>query len=117
MNKILVSFILFFLISCSSELKLKDKPKNLISKDSMVVLLKDLSILESHINLKYPQIQTSYKTIINSSELIFKKYNIDTNRFNSSMEYYIVHQKDMQAIYSQVLDSINREITELSTSN
>ena len=112
MYKIFIIGLIAF--SCSSEYSSGDKSENIVPKDSMVMALKDLSILESHIKTKYPQIQQSFKTVTKSSEFILKKYNLDTARFNSSMNYYITHQKEMQEIYSQILDSVNRELTELT---
>ena len=112
MNKILIILLLAF--SCTSKENSGDKPENIIPKDTMVMVLKDLYILESHIKTKYPQIQQSFKTVTKSSEIILKKYNLDTARFNSSMEYFIPRQKEMQEINSQILESINRELTELT---
>lgn len=108
-------FLLFLLIGCSSSQDGVKEASNLIPKDTMVLILRDLTKLESHIRIKYPQIQLSYKTVQNSSMVIFKKYEIDTMRFNQSLEYYGADQKEMQGIFSQVLDSINRELTEIST--
>jgi hypothetical protein len=112
MNKLFIIGLIAF--SCTSEFNSKNKSQNIIPKDTMVMVLKDLSILESHIKTKYPQIQQSYKTVTKSSEIVLKKYNLDTARFNSAMNYYVPRQKEMQEIYSQILDSVNRELTELT---
>ncbi len=112
MNKIFI--IGLIAISCTSEDNSVDNTENIIPKDTMVMVIKDLSIIESHIKTKYPQIQQSFKTVTKSSEIILKKYNLDTARFNTSMNYYIPRQKEMQEINSQILDSINRELTELT---
>lgn len=108
-------FAVIFTFSCSTELQSVSEPKNIISKDTFVMLLKDLTVLESHIQLKYPTIQQSHKTVNKSSKLIFEKYNIDTARFNSSMTYYVSKQKLMVEIQSQIIDSVNRELTELTS--
>ena len=107
--------IALFIFGCTTELKTAREPQNLIPRDTFIMLLKDLTVLESHIQLKYPTIQQSYKTINKSSAIVFKKYNIDTARFNNSMTYYISKQKDMIAIQSQIIDSVNRELTELNS--
>ena len=113
MNKIIIIFIVF-LASCKEGLKSVPKPKNLISKDTMVMVLKDLSVLEAHIKLKYPRINENYKTIEKSGNNILKNYHLDTSRFDASMKYYGSNQAEMQEIYSQIIDSVNREHTELS---
>ncbi len=109
---LIISLLTF---SCTTELKIASEPENLIPRDTFVMILKDLTVLESHIQLKYPTIQQSYKTINKSSLIVFKKYNIDTARFNNSMTYYISRQKDMVSIQSQIIDSVNRELTELNS--
>lgn len=108
-------FTALLTFSCTTELQTVSEPKNIIPKDTFVMLLKDLTVLESHIQTKYPTIQQSYKTVNKSSKLIFDKYNIDTARFNSSMTYYVSKQKVMVEIQSQIIDSVNRELTELSS--
>jgi hypothetical protein len=111
----ILGFLLLALFSCSEELKRVREPKNLIPKDTMIMALKDLTILESHIKLKYPQVQQFYKTMDKSGAVIFNKYHLDSTRFNASMDYYSSRQAEMQDIYSQILDSVNRELTELSS--
>lgn len=115
MKKLLYfSFLLTTIFSCTEEIKRLPKPDNLITRDTMVMVLKDLSILEAHVKSKFPLVSQNYKTLKKSGQIILNKYNLDTTRLNSSISYYGSHQKEMQSIYSQVLDSVNRELTELS---
>ena len=108
-------FAVLFTFSCTTKLQTVSEAKNVIPKDTFVMILKDLTVLESHIQLKYPTIQQSYQTVNKSSKLVFEKYNVDTARFNSSMTYYISNQKVMVEIQNQIIDSVNREFTELSS--
>lgn len=112
--KFLSLILLSFLISCSSEIQRKEKPENLIPEDKMVVVLKDLSILEAHIKAKYPLVAQNHKTMIKSVDIIFKKHHIDSTAFNDAMDYYGTHQEIMQDINSRVLELVNRELTEIS---
>ena len=114
MKIILYLILVFFLFSCSSEIKRTEKPDDLLSEDKMVVVLKDLSILESHIRMKYPMTAQNHKTMIKSADLIFKKHEIDSVKFNEAMDYYGAHQDIMQEINTRVLESVNRELTEIS---
>ena len=108
-------YISLLTLSCTTELQTVSEPNDIIPRDTFVILLKDLTVLEYHIQTKYPTIQQSYKTVNKSSKIIFDKYNIDTARFNSSMTYYVSKQKVMVEIQSQIIDSVNRELTELTT--
>ncbi len=114
MKQLMFLFITVTIFGCSSEVNRFPQPENLIPKDTMVMVLKDLSILEAHIRNKYPQVTQNYQIMRKSGDLIFKKYHLDTTRFNASLNYYGSRQEEMQAINSQILDSVNREITELS---
>lgn len=111
---VFIFFLFLLLISCSEEIHRTPKPDNLIPVDTMVMVLRDLSVLESHIKNKYPQISQNYITMRKSGNILLKKYGLDTNRLDASMDYYGARQKEMQEIYSQVLDSVNRELTELT---
>ena len=61
-----------------------DEPLDLIPKDSMMMLLKDLYLATAAKNIKNARQQkkVSYTT------LVYNKYNIDSLRFNSSNLYY-----------------------------
>ncbi len=112
--KAIFLLLILFSLSCSSEVKRSAEPKNLIPRDTFVLVLKDLTKLESYIKQKYPTIQQSHLTSIKSSLKIFDKYNIDSSRFNKAMNYYSSRQLEMQDIYSEIIDSVNRELTELT---
>lgn len=114
MKAILSFVILHICFSCSSEINRIEKPDNLIPEEKMVLILKDISILEAHIKMKYPITSQNHKTMIKSVNLIFKRHDIDSVRFNDAMDYYGSHQEILQSINSRVLESVNRELTEIS---
>jgi len=70
-------------VSCKSN-TIYDEPVDLIPKDSMMMLLKDLYLATAAKNIKNARQQkkVSYTT------LVYNKYNIDSLRFNSSNLYY-----------------------------
>ena len=70
-------------MSCKSN-TIYDEPVDLIPKDSMMMLLKDLYLATAAKNIKNARQQkkVSYTT------LVYNKYNIDSLRFNSSNLYY-----------------------------
>ena len=114
MKAIFLICLILFITSCSEGIQRVKMTDELIQKDTMVMVIKDLSIIEAHIKNKFPPINQSFKSLQKSGQLILEKYNVDTTRFNASMDYYGSIQKMMQYIYSQVLDSVNRELTELT---
>ena len=49
-----------------------------------------------------------------SGKKILDHYSISHKRFEQSMEYYGSRQDEMQSIYAQILDSLNKEASLLS---
>lgn len=111
-------FVLFISLiilgSCADSIGGKVKPNNLIPRDSMVIVLKDLILVESHIQSKYMHVSRFQKTMKMSGRKILDGYSISHNRFESSMDYYGSHQEQMQSIYTEILDSLNKEASVLN---
>lgn len=105
----LLLFLFIGLYSCTNKLE-KSAPDNLIARDTMVLLLKDLSLIEAHIQNEYVHVSRFQKTMILSGDKILEKYKISRDRLNESMDYYGSHQSEMQSIYTEILDSLNREV-------
>lgn len=104
----LLFVLICLLASCRDEVKGFDSTDNLVPRDTMVMLIKDMSLLESHVQMKYIQVNRYHKTMKKSGDIILKKYRVSPERYESSLNYYGSHQEEMQSIYSQVLDSLNR---------
>ena len=115
MIRIIIIGILFFFVSCNSELMQIDAPENLIPKEKMVEVMKELVKLESHIQSRYPSVSEYNKTMLNSSDVLFKKMHVTRLEFESSMDYYGTHQKEMKEIYAEVLDQLNSELGEIQS--
>src|SRR5690606_14389666 len=105
MKKIIFALTLVTLIiSCSNPGKPK-KPKDLISKDKMVNILLDVSLVNSAKGVN--------KTIMENNGLvpdqyIYKKYQIDSVQFMSSNMYYTYNLKEYEDIIKKVNDSLKK---------
>lgn len=112
--KLACIFISFFvLFSCQTEIKRIPAPANLIPRDTMVLLLQDLTVLESHITDQYPQVNRYQKLMRNSGDALLKEYHVTFERFNKSIDYYGSRQEEMQSIYSEVQDSLTWKVNRL----
>ena len=82
-NRITSLILIILFASCKSN-TIYDEPLDLITKDSMMMLLKDLYLATAAKSIKNSRQQkkVSYTT------LVYNKYNIDSLRFNSSNLYY-----------------------------
>lgn len=101
MKKIIYIFVALFLASCTSNTIYK-KPKNLIPKDSMVTLLTDMYIAAS---AKYTRNKFSEKSV-NYTSLVYKKYKIDSIRFEESNFYY----NSRIELYNEMLREVKEEL-------
>lgn len=107
-SKSLVVLSFCILVSCRDEVSGFNSRSNLIPRDTMVMVLKEMTLLESHVQSKYIQVNRYHRTMKQSGDIILKKYHISPLRYEASMDYYGSHQEEMQSIYAQVLDSLNR---------
>jgi hypothetical protein len=97
MKKTLLFLIVVIMVSCTSNTILK-KPKDLIPKDSMVLLLTDLFIAKS----AFPEKNIKNQRKINYIPLVYNKYKIDSTRFASSNFYYTSKLEEYELIYKEV---------------
>lgn len=92
--------------SCQSDNYDLQEPDDLISKDTMVMVLKDLTLMESHLQTKYVQLSNYYKSLKLSGDLITSKYNLTPDRIERSLIFYGSKQEEMQEIYASILDTL-----------
>lgn len=107
MKKVSVIIVVFCVfLSCTSN-TIYEKPKDLIPKDSMVMLLKDLYVASAARNIKNIQLQKRFSYI----PLIYKKYEIDSVRFQKSNFYYTSKIDVYEPMLKEVLAVLEKERT------
>jgi hypothetical protein len=102
--KELVICLCFLIVSCNNYKK-PVIPENLISKDKMVAIIVDMTLLSSA--------KGSNKIILEANgvlpqEYVYKKHNIDSVQFALSNEYYAFNIDDYESIYNEVSDSLTK---------
>jgi hypothetical protein len=97
MKKLIFFLAIILLASCSSKTILK-KPKDLIPKDTMVLLLIDLYIAKS----ASPEKNINNERKINYVPLVYNKYLIDSTRFMNSNYYYTSKLEEYDLIFKEV---------------
>ena len=99
MKKIWTVLILVFLfLSCTGN-SIYEKPDNLIPKDSMKLILKDLFLATAAKNIKNKNLQRRFSYI----PLVYQKYKIDSTRFKESSLYYTSKIDDNDPMLIDVL--------------
>ena len=99
-------FLIFMtlLASCSSN-TIYDEPKDLIPKDSMVLLLKDLYLATSAKSIKNKKQQKK----ISYTPLVYNTYKIDSLRFSSSNFFYTSKVDVYEPMLDQVMALLKKE--------
>jgi hypothetical protein len=108
MKRLAVFFILS-LNSCGKSIEITEEPTDLIPRDSMVMLLKRVTLLEAHAQNSQLLPQQAQRLVKTSCEDVLKEFHVNFERFDRSMNYYASHQEEMQSIYTAVLDSLTKE--------
>ncbi|WP_250433257.1 DUF4296 domain-containing protein [Hanstruepera flava] len=105
MKSIIVIMVSLFLCLACQDSQEPQKPKNLISKDKMVDVLIDLSILSSAKGVNKKVIE---KNGITPDEYVYKRHEIDSTIFAESNAYYSYYIDDYKHILTRVQDSLNK---------
>lgn len=91
-------------LSCTSN-SIYEKPKDLIPKDSMVLLLKDLFVATAAKNIKNKNLERRFSYI----PLIYEKYEIDSARFHRSNIFYTSRIDDYEPMLKRVIEILEEE--------
>ncbi|AXT18362.1 DUF4296 domain-containing protein [Flavobacteriaceae bacterium AU392] len=100
--RLLFKYILFLILitSChNNTIEKPKKPKNLISKEKMVDILYDMTIIT---HAKSTQKRILENKGFQPERYVFEKYNIDSLQFTESNEYYTFNIDDYQQIYIEL---------------
>lgn len=103
------SFILFCfisLVSCTSN-TIFEKPDDLIPKDTMSLLIQEMSIASSSKFVKNKNLEKK----INYMPLVYKRFRIDSNRFQTSNLYYMSKIDVYQEIMENAKESLDKQKT------
>ena len=102
-------FVLFLIFSCTSN-TIFEKPKDLIPKDTMSLLIQDMMIASSAKFTKNKNKQTK----INYMPFVYEVYNIDSSRFQNSNYYYMTNIDVYEEIFSNAKTTLEKRKKTLS---
>ncbi len=103
--------ILFAILLTSCGEKLLDKPEDLIPKDKMINILRDITILNSARSTSVT-ILHDYK--IEPTTFVFSKYGVDSLQFVTSDKYYASLPNEYEAMYVEIEKQLDNEKEQLS---
>lgn len=115
MNKTLILLftgILFF-SSCSLEQKEIIIPDYVITQDSMVHILADVHIQEAIMNQYNQEGRHMKMNPVKQYQLIFDKYKISKERYDSSYQFYLDNPSLLNKIYENVVIELTKMQAEI----
>lgn len=96
--------------SCAHELETVERPNDLIPKDSMQLILQEMMLIEAHVRLNHKTVDDFYIVMQQSGKEILGKYEVDTSRYERSMDYYTRVQEELIEIYEALQDSVRQVV-------
>ncbi|MBI3239058.1 MAG: DUF4296 domain-containing protein [Flavobacteriia bacterium] len=115
--KILLIIVAGFLaVRCSNEIDTPAAPRDLIGRDTMVMVIRELTVLESYAQTRYQLVNNYHKVMKSSGRRCLQQFNLDPKRFERSYNYYASRQDELQSIYTEVMDSLTKEVNALTIS-
>ncbi len=104
MKRVMLFASIVFLVSCGE--KLIEQPENLIARNQMVLILKDMAIVNA---AKSTNIGKLKENGIDPTTYVFDKYNVDSTRFVDSDRYYASIPLEYEGIYKEVESLLEEE--------
>jgi hypothetical protein len=104
MSKQCIFFVLLSaLAACREEAK---KPDDILSRDEMVKVLTELYIAEQKVTTLALGIDSSRKAFDLMQHKVFDRTGVPDSVFKRSINYYVEHPKELEQIYSVLVDSL-----------
>ena len=100
----LLAMILFLCISCSEG---ERNDKTILTQSQMVEALKEIYLAEAKINQRGLARDSSEREFEGLKEVVFEKINVSDSVFKRSFNYYMDHPKEMEMIYTALVDSLS----------
>lgn len=87
------------------------RPANLIPKEQMVSLLTRLHLLEARVEVSRMSPDSARALFLSQERELLWQHNVpaDDSTFERSYRYYATHAKDLDEIYTVVIDSLQAE--------
>ncbi|WP_426492543.1 DUF4296 domain-containing protein [Hymenobacter sp. 102] len=90
-------------------------PAKLIPQDKMISVLIEMHLLEARTEAAALPQDSARALFRQAQKAVYWRHNIDDSTFVQSYRYYAVHDKDLDAIYAAVVDSLSLREARLTT--
>jgi hypothetical protein len=90
-------------LSCNK----KRPPEGILSKKDMVNVLKEIYIAEDKVQRMGVRFDSANRVMVLMTDKIAARTGVSDSVFRNSMRYYMDRPKEMEAIYTVLVDSLN----------
>ena len=111
-------FFLLILLSISSACEsINTQADNLLSKEEMVPILRDMMLLEATYNTRLIRLDDKEERMERFSFEILDKYNVTKEDFDASYEYYVSNSEEFEGVLELVFEELSKMETEAAGLN
>lgn len=105
--------LLGLMAACSGKLDAPEEPDDLIEREMMVKIFRELVVMEAYAQWRYQVPHNYHKVMKESGYQCLEKFHISPERFERSYDYYASRQEELQSIYQEVMDSLTQDVNKL----
>ena len=87
-------------------------PDNVLSHNQMVQILPDVQLAEAAIANKNLYGDSAKKYATDCYDFVFHQHQITRKQFERSLNYYLLHPKDLDLIYTDVISELSQKEAE-----
>ena len=95
--------VLVILSSCGNK---ESRPAGILSRDQMVSVMMQIYITEEKVNRLVLPRDSARQVFVTMRERIFDQSGVSDSVFQKSFDYYLARPKQMEVIYTAVVDSL-----------
>jgi hypothetical protein len=106
-------WVLLFALLFSCGEKLLEKPEDLIPKDKMINIIKDITILNSARSIS---VTVLHDHKIDPTTFVLSKYGVDSLQFVTSDKYYASLPNEYEAMYAEIEKQLDLKEEQVSES-
>ncbi|QCK14403.1 hypothetical protein DCC35_06445 [Mangrovivirga cuniculi] len=101
--------LIFLSFGSCSEDNSEDKPENLIDKEKMISIQKELYILDSEVNYVSGSVDSQRTVFKIYEDSIFERFGVDSTTYFESYQWYLKNPDELKDVTNAVIDSLTLE--------
>lgn len=103
-----IAFVLVITLAGVFSCSKKEKtPEGILGQEEMVKTIQEVLLVEEKVNRLRLSTDSSKKVFTAIRGKVFEKTGVPDSVFNNSMNYYMDHPKELEQIYTALVDSLN----------